>query len=367
MLNKSFLGNWCLRFVVERDRSWRQVISAKFGEKMGGWCSHEGREWFWLELWYGDSFLRAMFHALYSIPNSKDACQNVMTSDLLPFWGAMGDALLCEKEPLGMAWNLLGYLLLSSQEGEDAHSASSCLLCQWHEQPEILFPNMQIPVHEWTRSNTTAAEGLISVQNQDFLCAEEFLAQACSLSDTESCIFLCHGLFTVKSFFLALSQFSGSSPVFPTKFVWNSQVPFKVKSFVCQDGLGPPRSIFDMMSINYKGCGLSKRGIVLWQAVYIALIWVILLHVFFSPSPPIIKSLGGPGVICMELARQQCDSQYLSHAIKSLMKAQEISLIPLPFVPTLLAQAEASRGSKAKWEKNLCLEWFSWPPGMVFT
>ncbi|RVW81136.1 Nicastrin [Vitis vinifera] len=40
------------------------------------------------------------------------------------------------------------------------------------------------------------------------------------------------GLFTVKSFFLALSQCSGSPPVFPTKFVWKSQVPFKVKSFV---------------------------------------------------------------------------------------------------------------------------------------
>ena len=40
------------------------------------------------------------------------------------------------------------------------------------------------------------------------------------------------GLFTVKSFFLALSQFSDSPPVFPTKFVWNSQGPFKVKSFV---------------------------------------------------------------------------------------------------------------------------------------
>ena len=39
------------------------------------------------------------------------------------------------------------------------------------------------------------------------------------------------GLFIVKSFFLALSQFSGSSPVFPTNFVWNSQVPFKGKSF----------------------------------------------------------------------------------------------------------------------------------------
>ncbi|RVW54309.1 putative mitochondrial protein [Vitis vinifera] len=40
------------------------------------------------------------------------------------------------------------------------------------------------------------------------------------------------GLFTVKSFFIALSQVPDLSPCFPTKFVWNSQVPFKVKSFV---------------------------------------------------------------------------------------------------------------------------------------
>ena len=40
------------------------------------------------------------------------------------------------------------------------------------------------------------------------------------------------GLFSVKSFFLALSQFSGSPQVLPSKFVWNSQVSFKVKSFV---------------------------------------------------------------------------------------------------------------------------------------
>ncbi|RVW53553.1 hypothetical protein CK203_092415 [Vitis vinifera] len=30
--------------------------------------------------------------------------QNVMAFDFLPFWGAMGDALLCEKEPPGLAW-----------------------------------------------------------------------------------------------------------------------------------------------------------------------------------------------------------------------------------------------------------------------
>ena len=37
----------------------------------------------------------------------------------------------------------------------------------------------------------------------------------------------------------------------------------------------PPRSIFDMLSINYNGFGSSKRGIVLWQAESITLIWVV--------------------------------------------------------------------------------------------
>ena len=37
----------------------------------------------------------------------------------------------------------------------------------------------------------------------------------------------------------------------------------------------PPRSISDMMSINYKGLGNSKGGMVLWQNACIALIWVV--------------------------------------------------------------------------------------------
>ena len=121
------------------------------------------------------------------------------------------------------------------------------------------------------------------------------------------------------------------SPFSPTKFVWNFQVPFKVKAFIwlvaykkvntndllqlrrphkalspdicklcmkqrestdhlhCSMSLGlwhklfqlakmdwvPPRSISDMMSINYKGFGKSKRGIVLWQNACITIIWVV--------------------------------------------------------------------------------------------
>ena len=37
----------------------------------------------------------------------------------------------------------------------------------------------------------------------------------------------------------------------------------------------PPKSISDMMFINYKGFGKSKRGVVLWQNACIALIWVV--------------------------------------------------------------------------------------------
>ncbi|GFP89520.1 tetratricopeptide repeat protein 37 [Phtheirospermum japonicum] len=70
------------------------------------------------------------------------------------------------------------------------------------------------------------------------------------------------------------------------------------------------------------------------------------------------------GAICMELARQKCESQYISRAIRSLKKAKNISPVPLPIVSLLLAQAEASLGSREKWEINLHDEWFSWPPEM---
>ncbi|RVW50798.1 hypothetical protein CK203_076873 [Vitis vinifera] len=111
-------------------------------------------------------------------------------------------------------------------------------------------------------------------------------------SDARSWSLSSSGLFTVKSFFIALSQMPRLSPLFPTKFVWNSQVPFKVKAFVwlmahkkqgesadhiflhCSVSLGlwhrlfqlakmdwvPPRSISDMMSINYKGLAIPREG-----------------------------------------------------------------------------------------------------------
>ncbi|WOL13945.1 tetratricopeptide repeat protein SKI3 isoform X1 [Canna indica] len=70
------------------------------------------------------------------------------------------------------------------------------------------------------------------------------------------------------------------------------------------------------------------------------------------------------GAICMELARQQGGPQFVSRSISSLTKAQNNSPTLLPIVSLLLAQAEASFGAKAKWEKHLSLEWFAWPAEM---
>ncbi|XP_024971263.1 tetratricopeptide repeat protein SKI3 isoform X2 [Cynara cardunculus var. scolymus] len=105
-------------------------------------------------------------------------------------------------------------------------------------------------------------QGLIAVWDGNFLGAEEFFAHACSLNDSESCLFLCHG------------------------------------------------------------------------------------------------------AICMELARQECNSDYLLLAVGSLKKARYISRAPLPILQLLLAQAEASLGYKAQWEQYLKFEWLSWPPEM---
>ncbi|XP_038898489.1 tetratricopeptide repeat protein SKI3 isoform X3 [Benincasa hispida] len=70
------------------------------------------------------------------------------------------------------------------------------------------------------------------------------------------------------------------------------------------------------------------------------------------------------GVTCMELAKQLCSSHFLRLAVDSLLKAQVISVVPIPIVSITLAQAEGSLGLKENWESGLRFEWFSWPPDM---
>ncbi|RVW56152.1 hypothetical protein CK203_080775 [Vitis vinifera] len=139
-----------------------------------------------------------------------------------------------------------------------------------------------------------------------------------SLSDSRAWYLSSSGLFSVKSFFLALSKVSNPILFFPAKFLWSSKVPSKVKSLAwlvaygkvntddklrlrrpykalcpqwcilckgkgesidhiflhCPITIGlwhrlfnlvglvwvPPRSLEDMLVITFKGLGNSLRG-----------------------------------------------------------------------------------------------------------
>nr|XP_011464990.1 PREDICTED: tetratricopeptide repeat protein 37 [Fragaria vesca subsp. vesca] len=133
----------------------------------------------------------------------------------------------------------------------------------------------------------------------------------------------------------------------------------------------------DTLELSFKECSNEwKNSSNMWMALFnlVQGLMSISSHDISSAEGFLSQacSLAGPestlllcqGATCMELSRLGYDSQFLSLAVRSLTKAQEASLIPLPIVSALLAQAEGSLGSKEKWEKNLRLEWPTWPPEM---
>ncbi|RVX07806.1 hypothetical protein CK203_021931 [Vitis vinifera] len=128
------------------------------------------RIWFWEDLWWGGQPLGVQYPRLLSVVTDKNTPISSILGSTRPF-----------------SWNFNFRRNLSDSEIEDSEGLMRSL-DHLHISPSV--PDMR----SW------------------------------SLSPSR--------LFTVKYFFLAISQFSDSPPVFPTKFVWNSQVPFKVKSFI---------------------------------------------------------------------------------------------------------------------------------------
>ncbi|WJZ91178.1 hypothetical protein VitviT2T_010276 [Vitis vinifera] len=300
--NLALLGKWLWRYLREGSALWHQVILSIYGSHSNGWDANTLVRWshrcpwkaiaqvfqgfslftryvvgnrerirFWEDLWWGDQPLRIQYPRLFRVVMDKNISISSVLGPSRPF-----------------SWNLNFRRNLSDSEIEDLEGLMWSL-DDLHLSPSV--PDARL----WPLSSS--------------------------------------GLFSLKSFFLALSQSSGSPQDFPSKIVWNSQVPFKAKSFVwlvahkkvntndmlqvrrpykalspdicilcmkhgestdhlflhCSLTIGlwhrlfqlakmdwvPPRSIYDMMFIKFKGFGNSKRGIVLWQAVSIALIRVV--------------------------------------------------------------------------------------------
>ncbi|RVW23803.1 putative ribonuclease H protein [Vitis vinifera] len=266
--NRALLRKWLWRFPRKSTALWHQVILSIYEAHPNG----DGeRIRFWEDLWWGDQIFKDQYPRLFRVVMDK----NIPISSILGF-----------ARPF--SWNFNFRRNVSDSKIEDLECLMRSLDC----------------MHLST-----------------------------SASDVRSWSLLSSGLFTIKSFFTTLSQMSDSFPFFPTKFVWKSHVPFKVKAFVwlvahkkvntndllqlrrphkalspdicklcmeqgesadhlflhCSMLLGlwhrlfqlakmdwvPPRNISDMMFINYKGFGKSKKGLVLWQNACIALIWVV--------------------------------------------------------------------------------------------
>ncbi|KAJ9678120.1 hypothetical protein PVL29_022881 [Vitis rotundifolia] len=300
--NSALLGKWLWRFPRKGSALWHQVILSIYGLHSNGWDANTFVRWshrcpwkaiaqvsqeffkftrfvvrdgeriqFWEDLWWGDQPLGVRYPRLLSVVTDKNIPIASILGSTRPF-----------------SWNFNFRRNLSDSEIEDLESL------MWSLDSLHLSPSGP-DMRSWSLSPL--------------------------------------GLFTVKSFFLTLSQIHGLPSDFPTRIVWNSQVPLKVKSFVwlvahkkvntngmlqlrrpykalspdicmmcmkhgetvdhlflhCPLMMGlwhklfqlaktdwvPPRSIFDMLSTNFNGFGSSKRGVVLWQAACIALIWVV--------------------------------------------------------------------------------------------
>ena len=51
LMNKALLSKWNWRFAIEKEAFWKQVISLKYGEEEGGWCTRAVSGSYGVRLW----------------------------------------------------------------------------------------------------------------------------------------------------------------------------------------------------------------------------------------------------------------------------------------------------------------------------
>ncbi|RVW69991.1 Transposon TX1 uncharacterized 149 kDa protein [Vitis vinifera] len=276
--NLALLGKWLWRYPREGSALWHQVILSIYGSHSDGWDANTIVRWKW-----GKNSVMGRFVVggtnLWD-PNIQVYLELVLDKNI-PISSILGPTRL-------FSWNLNFRRNLSDSEIEDLEGLMRSL-DGVHLSPSV--PDARL----WPLSSS--------------------------------------GLFSVKSFFLALSQFFGSPQVFllnsfgilkflskVQSFIWlvahkkvntNDMLqvrrPYKALSpdicilcmkhgesadhifLHCSLTMGlwhrlfqlakmdwvPPRSILDMMYIKFNGFGSSKRRIALWQAANIALIRIV--------------------------------------------------------------------------------------------
>ena len=197
--NIALLGKWLWRFPRERSGLWYKVIGSIYGTHPNGWDANMVVRWshrcpwkaiaqvfqefspfvrlvvgngerirFWEDLWWGNQSLCSQFADLYRVISVKNLTVSNVLGNSFP-----------------LAWNL----------------------------------NF--------RRNLTDSEIDLLQRLMSSLSSVRFSP---SLADSRAWSLSSSGLFTVKSFFLALSKVSNPNLFLPAKFLWSSKVPSKVKA-----------------------------------------------------------------------------------------------------------------------------------------
>ncbi|RVW96070.1 Transposon TX1 uncharacterized 149 kDa protein [Vitis vinifera] len=201
LVNWDVVWKWLWRYPREGSALWHQVILSIYGSHSNGWDVNNIVRWSHRCPWKAIALVYQEF--------SKFTRFVVGNGDRIWFW----DDLCWGEQPLGVQYPRLLSVVT------DKNAPISSIL--GYTRPFSWNFNFR---RNLSNSEIKDLEGLMRSFDR--------LHISPSFPDKRSWSLSPSGLFTIKSFFLALSQYSESPPVFPTKFVWNAQVPFKVKSFV---------------------------------------------------------------------------------------------------------------------------------------
>ena len=199
-LNKALLCKWNRCFVNERETLWKHVISRKFGEEEGGWCTREVREGFGVGFWKEIRKEGALLQnkVVFSMGDGRRVkfwkekwCRNFALSDSFPSL----------------------YALAASKE------AWLVELCDSLGEEGVWNPRFSRPFNDWKVEEMERF--LVTIQGRRL---NHNLEDRVLWKETKD------GIFFVKSLYSALD--SRSAVQFPKSIFWSPCVPTKV-SFFC--------------------------------------------------------------------------------------------------------------------------------------
>ena len=223
-LNKALLCKWNWHFASKREAFWRQIISGKYGEMEGGWCSKEVRGGYGIGLW---KVIRKLWDLVFcrvsfSVRNGKR----------IKFWKDK----CCGDEPLNISFPSLFAL---------SNSKDAWVVDLWQHSNErgVWNPIFPRPLNDWEidmmeRFLARLQDKVVDEGSEDKIWWVEAK----------------NGTFSVKSLYASLE--TGSLVQFPASVVWNAWVPPKVSFFAWEATWG---KVLTLDQLQKRGWSLVNR------------------------------------------------------------------------------------------------------------